>query len=364
VASYRNKEWTKAELLKRVGDMQQIAPVRTAQLKGGRSEGVDAIFLENGSGLAMTVLPGRCLDLAGLSYKGFPFAFISGTGITSAAYYEEPGEGWVRSFYGGLLETCGITYSGADCIDQGKALGIHGRIGNCAAEDLSIRKRWDEDEYRIGIEGIMREVSAFRGLNISLHRKIETSLGQKGFTLTDVVRNNDFDEQPIMMLYHFNFGFPALNEQTRVVAPIVSTEARDEAARSGQGVEKCLTGEPPQDSFPSKVFFHEQGCEKNGDTFVAVVNPDNGDGQALALVIRYNKHQLPELTECKIMKNGFYFLALEPGLAVPLGREVLREQGRLKILQGQEEYRIDIRIEILDDNADIQALEQEATGGK
>jgi hypothetical protein len=347
-----NKEWTKEELLKRVGDMDQIAYARSAVLDGGKAEGVNAVFMNNGS-CAFTVLPGRCLDVADISCHGLPFAFISGAGITSPSYNEEPGDGWVRSFYGGLLETCGITYSGAAGVDEGVALGVHGRIGNAAAEDVGIRKEWRGDDYYLSVEGIMRESSPFRDINVRLKRKISTCLGSQRISISDVISNVGYTPQPLMMLYHFNFGFPAVSADSEVVGPFENTEGRDDASKINDGVANCLSMENPVSDYPSQVFFHRLKSDDEGNTFVALVNKNRVDGKPFAVVLQFNKNQLPEFTECKIMKNGFYFLALEPGTSVPLGRKALKEMGKVIYLDGQEDYKVEIDIEILDTEEEI-----------
>ena len=109
---------------------------------------------------------------------------LSGTGITSPAYYEEPGLGWLRSFFVGLLTTCGITNAGAPSTDQGRAFGLHGRVSNAGAEDLAIDQEWEGDEYLLRLKGRMREVFPLVGENMTLTRRIETRLGAKGFTCT------------------------------------------------------------------------------------------------------------------------------------------------------------------------------------
>ncbi len=48
------------------------------------------------------------------------------------------------------------------------------------------------------------------GANMLLERTISTSLQGKSFTLHDVVENQGVRDSPLMVLYHFNFGFPLL----------------------------------------------------------------------------------------------------------------------------------------------------------
>ena len=180
------------------------------------------------------------MDIFECFYKGIPLHFSSATGMTSPAYYEEPGLQWLRSFYGGLLTTCGITYCGAPSSDQGKELGLHGRISNAAAEGVSVDERWKDNEYVISLGGRMREAFVM-GENLVLRRNITTQLGSKGLRITDVIENLGFSPQPLMMLYHMNFGFPLLSENSRIIIPAASTEPRDEQSAADNGVRDCLS---------------------------------------------------------------------------------------------------------------------------
>ena len=160
MAQYVAREWSKKELLSYVGDPHQLAGAQISTLNDGKAEGVKVININTGSGLNFSLLPGRGMDISHAFFKGKSLSFLSGTGITSPAYYEESGLKWLRSFFGGLLTTCGISYSGAPSVDQGEALGLHGRISNTAAEDICIKQGWDGDEYKISVRGMMREARA------------------------------------------------------------------------------------------------------------------------------------------------------------------------------------------------------------
>ena len=149
MAEYLGNKWNKSSLGALIGDEKQIAGVSRCILAEGKATGVEALQINTGGGLQFTVLPGRCMDIAVANFEGKALSFASPTGITAPAYYEEPGLGWLRSFYAGLLTTCGITNAGAPSMDQGRAFGLHGRISNSAAEDVSVKQFWQDDEYRM-----------------------------------------------------------------------------------------------------------------------------------------------------------------------------------------------------------------------
>jgi hypothetical protein len=207
MARYLGKTWTREGLRSLVGDVAQVAGARSSVLADGKAEGVRAVEVYTGSGFAFTVLPGRGMDIPFASYRGKSLSFLSGTGITHPGYYEEPGDGWLRGFYAGLLTTCGICNAGAPGTDQGRPFGLHGRYSNASAEDLCVQQGWEGDEYLIRLSGTVREASAMNE-HLALTRTFETRLGARGFRLHDVVENRGFEEQPLMLLYHFNYGFP------------------------------------------------------------------------------------------------------------------------------------------------------------
>ncbi len=360
MAFFLGRDLTKEDVLSYVGDPLQIAGIRSFVYDNGKATGVRGVSVNTGAGVFFTLLPGRGMDIAEMYYRGIPLNFFSGTGITSPAYFEEPGLGWLRSFFAGLLTTCGITNSGAPSEDMGVDYGLHGRVSNAAAEDVCINQEWVGNDYEMEVKGKVREVSAM-GENMLLTRRIKTKLGRKGFTLADVVENRGFEPQPLMLLYHMNFGFPLLSPSSRIVAPVIATTPRNEDAVKDRGVEECLEFSEPIASYNEKVFFHDLGSDKEGNTFVSLVNKDLGDGNPLAVVISFNKNELPEFTEWKMMRKGFYVVGLEPGVVTPAGRGVLRREGKLPLLEGQDRYSITIDVDVIDTLEGIEELEKKAS---
>ena len=360
MAFYNGKNRGRSEILSLVGHPHQVARARRSVLLGGKANGVEAIEVDTGGGVRFTVLPGRGMDIADASMGGFPLAFMSATGITSPAYYEEPGTRWTRSFFGGLLTTCGIANAGAPGPDEEEEFGLHGRVSNAGAEDVCVTHRWEGDEYLIEVSGMVRE-SAAMAENLVLGRTIQTSLGRRGFTLTDSIRNEGFEPQPLMMLYHCNFGWPLLSPEARIIAPLVATEARDEIAAAQEGEATALRFHEPRQGYQEKVYFHRLASDEEGRTFVSLVTPDRGDRRPLGIVMRYSTRELGYLTEWKMLRKGFYVVGLEPGTIVPVGRGALRKSGDLPVIGGQEGYRITIDYEFVDTEAEIADLEEAAS---
>ncbi|MEG1394082.1 MAG: DUF4432 family protein, partial [Christensenellaceae bacterium] len=212
------KKITKEEIKKYVGDLSQIADAREGMLCAGRADGVRTIDVKTGSGLTFCVLPSRGMDIAWTEFKGIPIAYASKTGVSSPAYYEKDGMGFLRNFFCGLVTTCGLTYFGAVCNDDGDELGLHGRVSNIPAHDVSVSKEWEGDEYVIHIRGKVTQSCMFQE-NIVLTREITTKMGAKSLHIKDVVENCGCNEQPFMLLYHCNFGYPVVSEDTVLIEP-------------------------------------------------------------------------------------------------------------------------------------------------
>jgi hypothetical protein len=359
MAWYSGRNWKREELVARIGDPLQVAGARGCVLTDGKADGVRAVEISTGTGLTFTVLPGRGMDIPFASYRGKAIGFHSGTGITAPAYYEEPGLEWRRTFYAGLLTTCGIANAGAPSVDQGKPFGLHGRVANAGAENLCVDQDWDGDEFVVRLKGTMRESEAMCE-NLTLTRRIETRLGQDGLSIHDRVANRGFAPEPLMLLYHFNFGFPLLSPGARVVGPITKSVARDDEARKDRGLEECRGFTDPILGYREKVFFHTLADDGDGKTFIALLNRDTGDGQPLGVVMRWNLRDLPALTQWKMIAKGFYVVGLEPGTMVPLGRGTLRQQGSLPMIDGQAQRDVTIDIEVVDTVRAFEALEREA----
>jgi hypothetical protein len=50
-------------------------------------------------------------------------------------------------------------------------------------------------------------------------REISSRIGYNKIVINDLVENTGFRSTPHMILYHFNFGFPLMTEETEVKFP-------------------------------------------------------------------------------------------------------------------------------------------------
>src|SRR5665647_2161357 len=109
----------KEELFQYIGNQAQLGGTRHYVLSDGRGRDMRAIDVNSGSGLHYTILPDRGMDISLASYKGINLVYLTCNGETHPAYYEPENLGWLHTFTGGLLTTCGLTHVGGPAIDEG-----------------------------------------------------------------------------------------------------------------------------------------------------------------------------------------------------------------------------------------------------
>ena len=335
------KSITQADLRARVGNMSQLCGVRLAALADGAEEGVRVAEVRTGSGLDFTVVLSRGMDIATADWCGRSLSWHSPTGIAHPAHFEPEGLGWLRSFYGGLVTTCGLTYAGAPCEDEGESLGLHGRASNLPARRVSVEERWEGDDYVMSVRGQVIEARVF-GENVVLDRTITARLGEPSLRINDIVRNAGHERVPHMMLYHINGGYPAIDAGAQLLAPSVEVRPRDAEAEKEQ--ERWADCTAPIAGFAERVYYHRMAPDGDGMVTVALVNRGLGDG--FGFYVRYRHTELPKFVQWKMMGAGTYVVGLEPSNCWVGGRAQERASGELQFLQPgeQREYLLEIGV--------------------
>ncbi len=338
--------FNKREILKYIGDTSQMFGVKDYRLNGGKAEGTRAIDVKNGSGLEFTVLPDRCLDISWITYKGLNLSYISSTGIVSPQYFNERGISFLRSFYAGLLTTCGLMNVGSPCNDNGEELGLHGRISNTPGEEVYCGTKWIEDSPVMKVEGKVREARLF-GENLTMQREITCIAGENKIKIADTVENCGFKKQPLMLLYHFNLGYPLLDEGAYLLTPTKEVKARDSEAEKGLGEYNLF--QKPTSGYSEQVFYHDLKTDSTGNTFAALIN----EKIEIGIVFSFNKNELFNLTEWKQMGESEYVLGIEPCNCNVSGRADARSKSVLEYIEPGEVRKFNIEIEILDGMSEI-----------
>ncbi len=333
------KEFTRNELMQRVGDISQLGGIKQFEIADGRAKGVAAFEVNTGAGLRFTVLPDRCMDIAWSDFKSTPISWISKTGVTAPQYFEHKGLEWLRGFFGGMLTTCGLRNAGSPSTYNGEEFGVHGRISNTPAENVCVTADWEGNDYVMKISGQMRESKVF-GENLLFKREISTKLGENKLKIKDTIVNQGFKPEGVMLLYHMNFGFPLVDDGAKIVMPKGKLiPATDIAAK---GIDTADKLHKPINGYEEQCFLID--FEQDGEIEVGIENVNIADCKGI--YIKYDKSQLPWFTIWKMLGESEYVVGLEPGTCLPMGREKAENEGYLKILKPFEEYSVEIEFGI------------------
>ncbi len=304
-----------------LGHPNQIWGIEEVRLVGGRGDGMRLLQVRNGSGLEFTVSVDRCADISRLTLGGVNFGYFSPCGYVSPKYYDKDGIGFLKSFTAGFLTTCGLSSVGNPCVDGGEALPLHGTISNTPAEHIF----YEVGEDAIRIRATVRDEVLFSH-GLVLQREYTVPLLKNELTITDTVTNTGYTDTPLQMLYHFNVGYPLLDENT--VLSIPSDRVTPRNAHSATDIDSCLLMEQPQKNYEEMCYYHHMTDMAK----ISVFNPKLGKG----FVMSYDTQSLPYFTEWKMMGERDYALGVEPGNTLPDGRDVMREKGLLEMLGAGE----------------------------
>lgn len=343
------RDWSRRELEARVGRIGQIGGVERFRWTEGPEAGSQTLRVRTGSGLSYWVTPDKGMDISLAEMHGAPVSWQAGNGEPHPACYDQRGTEWLRTASGGLLMTCGLTQAGAPGKDAEGDYGLHGRIHHTPARQVSGAAEWKADEYVMKLRGVVEETSIF-GASLRLTRNIVSRLGENRITIQDTVENNGFRASPHMMLYHFNFGFPLMNEDTTVEIPPGASSSRDPDMDIG----RIGDWQPPDPSHKEQVYYHEPAagagrcCARiHSPSFPARgSDPESAQqSQGLTVELAWDAATLPRLVQWRMPGAGEYVLGLEPSNCWTRGRAAERANGTLRMLEPGESvhYRIDLK---------------------
>lgn len=349
--------YDRADLLRRVGRLDQVAGVRLVELADAAERGVRVLEFRTGTGFAFDVVVDRAFDVGRCELRGRPLAWTSAVGFAGPWFSEPEGLGWFRTWGGGLLTTCGLDHALFMATDtaeqyhypprQTEEYGLHGRVSNRPARLVAYGERWEGDECVLFAEGEVLQAAVFAE-RLLLRRRIEARVGSSSFTVRDTVENVGFDRTPHMLLYHVNAGFPVVDEGSELIAPATAVEARGDYP-----VEGYATFAPPEKGYVEQVFEHELAAEKGGTVPVALVNRRLG----LGLYELFRRDQLPHHFVWRMLGEGTYVVGIEPCTNRTAGRLDARRRGELIELAPGESREYELELGALDGGEELDAFE-------
>jgi hypothetical protein len=349
---------SRADLARRVGRLEQAAGVRLVTAGDGVERGVRLLEFRTGTGFEFDVVVDRAFDIGRCEHSGRALSWLSPAGFAGPWFYEPDGLGFLRTFGGGLLTTCGLDHAlfmAEDTAEQyhyppkqTETFGLHGRVSNRPARLVGYGQRWDGDECVLYAEGEVVQAAVF-GEQLVLHRTVEARVGESRLTVGDEIVNVGHDRTPHMLLYHVNVGWPVVDDGARLLVPAAAVEPRGDHPVEGYDV----IG-PPEAGYVEQVFEHELAAEADGRVPVALVNHELG----LGLYEIFRRDQLPHHFVWRMLGEGTYVVGIEPCTNRTAGRLDARARGELIELEAGESRTYELELGALVGEGEIGAFDE------
>jgi hypothetical protein len=351
------RDYSRTELLRRVGRLDQVAGVRLATLGDGPARGVRVLEFRTGAGLSFDVLVDRAFDIGRCELDGASLCWQANPGVVGPWYYEPAGWGWFRAWGGGMVVTCGLDHTlgpGEDTAEHfnqphirtTESYGLHGRIGGLPARLVGYGERWEGDECVLWAEGEVLQSMVY-GEHLLLRRRIEARVGEHRFRIHDTVENVGHTRVSHMLLYHCNAGFPVVDAGAEILVPSRATTTDYGVPIAGYRT----LGDPVPDATEA-CFEHDVIAEAGGEVPAAVVNRRLGIGVYQV----FRRDQLPFHTVWRMLGEDTYGVAMEPSTNRDAGRWDARQRGELRDLAPGETRRYDLEIGALRGADEIEAF--------
>jgi hypothetical protein len=340
-----------AALRERTGDLAAIAGIRQIVLDNGAERGVRVVELRTSAGLEVEILVDRAMDLGSVRYRGTPLGWRSGNGFRHPGLHEHNDEGglsWLRAIdgmlvtggldhtlFGGEVDATAYNYPPKPTVSH----GLHGRLTAIPGRLLEAREVLVDGRIVLRVVGEMIQATAF-GEHLRLTRTIEVDFDGTGIRLRDTVDNLGFEPTPHMFLYHFNLGWPVVDEGSEVVAAISGRHwASDSTTQQGVGY-RVLPA--PIEGFVEQVWEHELVPGDDGLHRVALLRAD----KTLGVEVAWDATTMPSFFEWQNLRSGQYAVGLEPSSHRVQGDGAAREDGSMIWLRhgDSRDYRLDISV--------------------
>ena len=176
--------------------------------------------------------------------------------------------------------------------------------------------------------------------HLSIRRTIETGLNDKVIKLHDVITNFEAEDEPYMLLYHFNFGYPLLQADSCVKTSKATVRPMNDMSNDHQ------TMMNPVDGRGEELYFFTD----LGDRACGVLYNENLE---LGAYIAWDTKNLPNFLEWKNMKSHDYVLGIEPCNTCGLNRDDARKAGKIAVVPAYSSVENHIELGILDGLTEI-----------
>jgi hypothetical protein len=359
-------EIARSELLRRVGNLAQLGGIELYSHEQGYARGSRFLDVRTGSGLRFSVNVDRGMDPGYAEFNGASLAWLPPKIFPAPSFWENDDHAWVRFILGGLCNTAGlVTIGNPQTVDVSHfkfhsrpedRYGTHDRVAILPASHFNYGERWEDERCFLWAEGTVRQEITY-GENLLLRRRYEAELGASSFKLRDVVRNDGFYPTPHQLLYHFNIGYPVVDEGAELLASIsdeVGGSIFDEETGSADRY-RTFTG--PEAGFFAEGYEIPMAAGTDGWVSAAIVNRGfTGIDGGLGVSLRYNPATLPTYLEWRMMGEGLYAVGMEPSTNGFQTIPELVEAGYPIMLEPGEERVYELEFGVLAGGAEIDAF--------
>lgn len=327
--------------------------IRWRTLRGGVSEGVDVVEIDNGE-LSLSVLPTRGMGIWKGRFRRLPLEWKSPVERPVHPSFvnqlDRGGIGWLHGF-NELLCRCGLAFLGPPGEDQGEKLTLHGRIANLPAHHVEVRTD-TTGPGSLEIIGIVDECSMF-GPRWRMTSTLRMDAGSNRCSIIDEITNLGGQPAELSLLYHINIGRPFLEPGATYSVPSVEIAPRN--TRAAEGIDTYSVYAAPIPGYAEQVYFHLPRAGADGWSTAMLANAHKN----AAFAVHFQTTQLPTFTMWKntVADADGYVTGLEPGIIFPNFRSYERQQGRLPKIQPNQTYRSELGLEIADTTDAVLKLE-------
>jgi hypothetical protein len=358
---------SRQDILRRTGSLRQIGGIQQLSFEEGHGRGIRFLDVRTGAGFQFAILIDRGMDVGFCEFNGASLAWLPPKLFPGPWYFESSDLSWVRVGLGGLFNTAGlVTIGDPQTVDTEyygfharptDRYGTHDRIALTPASRVTYGERWEGDRCILWAEGTVREEIPY-GENLSLTRRYEAEVGGTAFSIRDTVTNDGFYPTPHQLLYHFNIGYPVVDDGAELLASVtgvVPGSMFEEGAAAHTETYRTFTA--PQAGFRSEGYVIPMAADAQGKVGVGLVNRGfKGYAGGLGVYLRYDAKQLPTYIEWRMMGEGLYAVGMEPATNPFLPVPELEEAGFPIMLQPGETRVYDLEFGVLAGGAEINAF--------
>lgn len=342
-----SKEITTQPWTNKLSNAAQLGGIETSIIDNGLGRGTRIAWINTGTGLRYKVVIDRAMDIADAFYNQHSLVWLSHAGVMPPQPFSGKGIDWIRTFGGGLITTCGLSHVGGPESDEYGERGLHGLVSNIPAEIESIIQPDPvAGKMEMSITGVIKQTQVF-GPILELRRTISGTLGEAKIRIHDEVINRANTTTPHMMLYHCNLGWPLVDEGAEIVWE-GAWQSRDgdpnnPIFREGNDFKTCLAPLEAHNGGGEEAAFIDIDADAEGRCYCGIRNGALG----IELAIRFQKSQLPWMTNWQHWGKGEYVTGIEPGTNPPIGQAKARAQNTLIQLAPGQRRMYDLEIEVL-----------------